>query len=106
MIPRVIIKIEFTRHRVTSIKEAVGKDLLKAFVIFEEFFIPQVFDVIRKEAEAVDCLQGFQLTHSLGGGTGSGMGTLLLKRVREEYPDRIVCSYSVAPSPKVILYLL
>jgi len=63
--------------------------------------VDQVFDVIRKEAEAVDCLQGFQLTHSLGGGTGSGMGTLLLKRVREEYPDRIVCSYSVAPSPKV-----
>ena len=64
-----------------------------------------MFDVIRKEAEAVDCLQGFQLTHSLGGGTGSGMGTLLLKRVREEYPDRIVCSYSVAPSPKVMRLL-
>ena len=61
--------------------------------------------MIRKEAEAVDCLQGFQLTHSLGGGTGSGMGTLLLKRVREEYPDRIVCSYSVAPSPKVMRFL-
>lgn len=63
--------------------------------------VDSVFDVIRKEAEGVDCLQGFQLTHSLGGGTGSGMGTLLLKRVREEYPDRIVCSFSVAPSPKV-----
>lgn len=37
-----------------------------------------------------DCLQGFQLCHSLGGGTGAGMGTLLISKVREEYPDRLL----------------
>ena len=42
-----------------------------------------------------------QLTHSLGGGTGSGMGTLLISKIREEYPDRIMTSFSVMPSPKV-----
>ena len=59
------------------------------------------------------------MTHSLGGGTGSGMGTLLISKVsfcifntrfkkdvsllqiREEYPDRIMNTYSVVPSPKV-----
>ena len=46
-------------------------------------------------------MQGFQLTHSLGGGTGSGMGTLLISKIREEYPDRIMNTYSVVPSPKV-----
>lgn len=46
-------------------------------------------------------LQGFQLTHSLGGGTGSGMGTLLMSKIREEYPERIMTTYSVMPSPKV-----
>ena len=45
-------------------------------------------------------MQGFQLTHSLGGGTGSGMGTLLISKMREEFPDRIMNSYSVVPSPK------
>merc|ERR1712023_5735 len=40
-------------------------------------------------------------THSLGGGTGAGMGTLLISKIREEYPDRIMCTYSVRPSPKV-----
>ncbi|XP_062294076.1 tubulin beta-4B chain isoform X6 [Scomber scombrus] len=44
---------------------------------------------------------GFQLTHSLGGGTGSGMGTLLISKIREEYPDRIMNTFSVVPSPKV-----
>nr|XP_027780936.1 tubulin beta-2A chain-like [Marmota flaviventris] len=56
---------------------------------------------VRKESESCDCLQGFQLTHSLGGGTGSGMGTLLISRIGEEYPDRIMNTFSVMPSPKV-----
>ena len=51
--------------------------------------VDSVLDVVRKEAESCDCLQGFQLTHSLGGGTGSGMGTLLISKIREEYPDRM-----------------
>ena len=63
--------------------------------------VDSVLDVVRKEAESCDCLQGFQLTHSLGGGTGSGMGTLLISKIREEYPDRIMNTFSVVPSPKV-----
>ena len=57
-------------------------------------------------------LQGFQLCHSLGGGTGAGMGTLLISKVREEYPDRSSLTtfsyifsfgYSVAsPNPCVL----
>jgi len=63
--------------------------------------IDSVMDVVRKETEGCDCLQGFQLAQSLGGGTGSGMGTLLLAKIREEYPDRMLCTFSIAPSPKV-----
>ncbi|EMS54798.1 Tubulin beta-1 chain [Triticum urartu] len=43
----------------------------------------------------------FQVCHSLGGGTGSGMGTLLISKIREEYPDRMMLTFSVFPSPKV-----
>merc|ERR1712094_34021 len=63
--------------------------------------IDSVLDGVRKEAEGCDCLQGFQMTHSLGGGTGAGMGTLLISKIREEYPDRVMCTYSIVPSPKV-----
>jgi len=63
--------------------------------------IEQAMEAIRREAEGCDCLQGFQVTHSLGGGTGSGMGTLLISKIREEFPDRMMCSFSVMPSPKV-----
>merc|ERR1712215_143807 len=43
--------------------------------------VDSVPDVVRKESESCDCLQGFQLTHSLGGGTGSGMGTPILNPI-------------------------
>ncbi|VDO82640.1 unnamed protein product [Schistosoma mattheei] len=63
--------------------------------------VDSILDVVRKEAGSCDGLQGFQLTHSLGGGTGSGMGTLLISKIREEYPDRIINKFSIVPSPKV-----
>jgi cell division GTPase FtsZ len=63
--------------------------------------VDQVLDVVRRETEGYDCLQGFQITHSLGGGTGAGMGTLLIAKIREEFPDRMMATFSVAPSPKV-----
>jgi len=63
--------------------------------------VEAVRDVIRKEAESCDRLQGFQITHSLGGGTGSGLGTLLVGRLKEDYGDRILETFSVFPCPKV-----
>merc|ERR1712156_1251824 len=63
--------------------------------------VESVLDRIRMEIEQCDAPQGFQIFHSLGGGTGSGMGTLLLLKIRDGYPDRITSTYSVFPSPKV-----
>ena len=63
--------------------------------------IGTVLDVIRKEAEASDALEGIQLNHAIGGGTGGGLGTLLISKFREEFGERFVCTFSIAPSPKV-----
>lgn len=41
------------------------------------------------------------MVHSIGGGTGSGMGTLLLQKLKEEYGDRIINTFTVIPSSKV-----
>ena len=56
---------------------------------------------MRRQAESCDALQGFQVLHSLGGGTGAGLGTLMLSKLREEYPDRMMATFSILPSPKV-----
>lgn len=63
--------------------------------------VDAVMDVVRQEVERCKNLQGFMLFHSLGGGTGSGMGTLILTKIKEEYPDRILATVSVFPSTKV-----
>ncbi len=61
--------------------------------------INAVFDIVQKE-EGTDTLQGFQITHSLGGGTGARMGTLLILKICKEYPNHIICTYFIVPSPK------
>jgi len=63
--------------------------------------VDSIMECVRKESESCDVLQGFQVTHSMGGGTGSGMGTLIVSKMKEEFPDRIISTYSVVPSPKV-----
>lgn len=78
-----------------------GNNWAKGYFTEGADILESVLDVVRKEAEGCDCLQGYQLVHSIGGGTGSGLGTLILANLREEYPDRIIVSYSVVPSPKV-----
>lgn len=65
------------------------------------YMIPYRYSTNKKVILLLFFFTGFQLTHSLGGGTGSGMGTLLISKIREEYPDRIMNTFSVVPSPKV-----
>ena len=90
----------FTFIAVTG-QSGAGNNWAKGHYTEGAELVDSVLDGVRKEAESCDCLQGFQLTHSLGGGTGSGMGTLLISKIREEYPDRIMNTFSVVPSPKV-----
>jgi tubulin epsilon len=53
---------------------------------------------LRINAEACDSLQTFLVTHSLGGGTGSGVGTYMLGLLDELYPKIYRFSTCVYPS--------
>ncbi|MCA9661963.1 MAG: tubulin beta chain [Myxococcales bacterium] len=63
--------------------------------------IDAVVDVVRREVEACDAPQGFILFHALGGGTGSGLGTLILSKLRAGYPRLLRATASVFPSAKL-----
>ena len=43
-------------------------------------------------------MEGIQLQHSISGGTGSGLGSLLTEKIKDEYPSVIVRSFTVFPS--------
>lgn len=49
----------------------------------------EIFDILDREADNSDSLEGFVLCHSIAGGTGSGMGSFLLERLN----DRCVSSH-------------
>jgi len=82
-------------------QNGAGNNWAKGHYTEGSLIIESAMDAIRREAEGCDSLQGFQLTHSLGGGTGSGFGTLLLAKLAEEYQDRMTMTFSVFPSPRV-----
>ncbi|KAK4337370.1 hypothetical protein RND71_043327 [Anisodus tanguticus] len=82
-------------------KNGAGNNWAKGHYTEGAELVDNVLEVIRKEADNCDRLQGFQLCHSIGGGTGSGLGTLIVQKMNEEYPDRIISTYSVIPSSKV-----
>lgn len=58
----------------------------------------ELIDMIDREADGSDSLEGFQLLHSIAGGTGSGLGSFLLERVKEHFPKKVVQTYSVFPN--------
>ncbi|XP_077157822.1 tubulin epsilon chain isoform X1 [Paroedura picta] len=58
----------------------------------------RIVEKLRKTAEHCDCLQCFFVIHSMGGGTGSGLGTFLLSVLEEEFPEVYRFVTSVYPS--------
>lgn len=58
----------------------------------------QILDSVRRAAEFCDCLQCFFIIHSMGGGTGSGVGTFILDLLNEEFPDVYKFVNAVYPS--------
>lgn len=58
----------------------------------------EVFDIIDREADGSDSLEGFVLCHSIAGGTGSGMGSYIMERLSDRYPKKLLQTYSVFPN--------
>lgn len=58
----------------------------------------RIVETVRTAAESCDCLQSFFLIHSMGGGTGSGVGTFVLDLLQDAYPDVYRFTTAVFPS--------
>ena len=58
-------------------------------------------DRIRKLADNCPGLQGFLIFHATGGGTGSGLGSLLLERLSVDYGRKSKLSFAISPSPQI-----
>ena len=58
-------------------------------------------DRIRKLSDNCTGLQGFLVFNAVGGGTGSGLGSLLLERLSVDYGKKSKLGFTIYPSPAV-----
>ena len=58
----------------------------------------ELMEMIDREADGSESLEGFLVCHSIAGGTGSGMGSFLLERLNDHFPKKLIQTYSVFPN--------
>merc|ERR1712154_575902 len=68
----------------------VGKEILD-----------QVNDRLRKLVDNSQNVQGFIINHAVGGGTGSGLGALILERIAVDYRKKSKIGFEIYPSPQI-----
>jgi tubulin alpha len=63
--------------------------------------IDVILDKARRLADNCSGLQGFFVFHSYGGGTGSGLGALLLEHLSTDYGKKSKLEFCVYPAPQL-----
>lgn len=66
-----------------------------------EKYRDDIEEILDREADGCDSLEGFILTHSVNGGTGSGMGSYILEQINDRYPKKLIQTYTVFPDKKL-----
>ena len=86
---------------IISGKEDAANNFARGHYTIGKDIIDSVLDKIRKMSDNCNGLQGFLVFHSTGGGTGSGLGSLLLERLAVDYSRKTKMSFTITPSPEV-----
>ncbi|XP_071696616.1 tubulin alpha-5 chain-like [Rutidosis leptorrhynchoides] len=82
-------------------KEDAANNFARGHYTVGREIIDQCVDRVRKLADNCSNLQGFMVFNAVGGGTGSGLGSLLLEQLLSEYGKTQKLSFTIFPSPKV-----
>jgi len=91
----------FHPEQLISGKEDAANNYARGHYTIGKDLVDLGLDRIRRLADACSGLQGFLVFHAVGGGTGSGLGSLLLERLSVEYGKKSKLGFTVYPSPQV-----
>ena len=86
---------------IISGKEDAANNYARGHYTIGKDIIDTVVDKVRKMSDNCSALQGFLIFHSTGGGTGSGLGSLLLERLAVDFSRKTKMSFTITPSPQV-----
>lgn len=88
----------FDNHHYIYDVSGAGNNFAQGYYHYGPLYREKISDGLRKNAEQCESLQTYLITHSLGGGTGSGVGSYLLSILDDEYPKVTKLTSSVFPS--------
>lgn len=88
-------------EQIISGKEDAANNYARGHYTIGKEIVDSVLDRIRKLADSCTGLQGFLVFHATGGGTGSGLGALLLERLSVDYGRKSKLSFAITPAPQV-----
>ena len=88
----------FDRSHIVTDVSGAGNNWAHGHAVYGPAHRDAFLEAVRSAVESCDSLQCFSLIHSLGGGTGSGLGTYLISALEDEYPRTLRFATSVFPS--------
>uniref|UniRef100_F1L005 Tubulin alpha chain n=1 Tax=Ascaris suum TaxID=6253 RepID=F1L005_ASCSU len=91
----------FRAEQLISGKEDAANNYARGYHTVGREYIDNVLEETRHLAEDCDCLQGFFMFRSTGGGTGSGFGTLILESLAAEFGDKSKLEFCIYPTRKM-----
>eukprot|EP01031_Cornospumella_fuschlensis_P038440 gene38440-46719_t len=88
----------FDEHHYLYDVSGAGNNFAQGYYQYGPQYREKIIEGLRHNAEKCESLQTYLVTHSLGGGTGSGVGSYLLGILSDEYPKVARFAMSVFPS--------
>jgi len=82
-------------------KEDAANNFARGHYTVGKELMDTVNDRIRKMVDNSDNVQGFIVSHAVGGGTGSGLGMLILERMAVDYRKKSKIGFEIYPSPNI-----
>merc|ERR1719305_2127837 len=82
-------------------KEDAANNFARGHYTVGKEILDQVNDRLRKLVDNSENVQGFIMHHAVGGGTGSGLGALILERIAVDYRKKSKIGFEVYPAPKI-----
>merc|ERR1712160_11480 len=91
----------FHPEQLISGKEDAANNFARGHYTIGREIVDLCLDRIRKLADNCTGLQGFLVFQAVGGGCGSGLGSLLLERLSVDYGKKSKLGFTIYPSPQV-----
>merc|ERR1711941_260513 len=82
-------------------KEDAANNFARGHYTVGKEILDQVNDRLRKLVDNSQNVQGFIINHAVGGGTGSGLGALILERIAVDYRKKSKIGFEIYPAPNL-----